>query len=474
MIFTRKRIIIGLVIILFAAAFFIGYKNRGYIEQLPIGCAFKAQTLCAAVFTSGRDPVVVEREDMGFNPLFGLFKAKINREEKSVTCSLLGTGLYEKKAVHIDKLGAVLLSGVEEKVIREWKPIISRPEPADSEALAWPRGELMPTGPTPANIDMMKINSAVDGLFMEKNPQKKLYTRALLIVYDGRIIAEHYGEGITKDTPMLSWSMAKSVTNAIVGILVKQGKININNPVSVPEWQNTNDPRRSITLDHLLRMSSGLAWVEDYSGHPFSDVNMMLLLKPDMAAYVASKPLAVKPDTLWSYSSGTTNLICRIIREKAGDRNSYWNFPRRELFNKLGMRSVVWAADATGTFVGSSFLYATARDYARFGLLYLNDGIWQGERILPAGWVTYSTTPTPAAPKGQYGAHFWLNGGKGSEPHNRPYPQLPVDSFFAMGYQGQIIAIIPSRQLVVVRLGMTYDDNWGMEPFIKTILGAIN
>jgi CubicO group peptidase (beta-lactamase class C family) len=152
----------------------------------------------------------------------------------------------------------------------------------------------------------------------------------------------------------------------------------------------------------------------------------------------------------------------------------YWNFPRRELFNKLGMYNTIWGTDATGTFVGSSFLYATARDYARFGMLYLNDGVWQGERILPEGWVAYSTTPTPAAPQGQYGAHFWLNRGKGSEPNNRPYPQLPADSFFAMGYQGQTIAIIPSRRLVVVRLGMTYDDNWGMEPFMKTILGAIN
>jgi CubicO group peptidase (beta-lactamase class C family) len=138
------------------------------------------------------------------------------------------------------------------------------------------------------------------------------------------------------------------------------------------------------------------------------------------------------------------------------------------------MRSAIWGTDATGTFVGSSFLYATARDYARFGMLYLNDGVWQGERILPEGWVAYSTTPTPAAPKGKYGAHFWLNRGDGPEANNRPYPQLPKDSFFARGYQGQIIAIIPSRRLVVIRLGMTYDDDWGMEAVIKSVLEAIH
>ena len=473
-IFTGKKFIIGLVIILFAAAFFTGYKNREYVEQLPIGCAFKAQALCAAVFVSGRNAVIVEQEDMGFNPLFKLFKAKINREKKSVTCSLLGTGLYEKKAVYIDKLGAVLLSGVKENAIRKWKPVISPPKPANPEALPWPVGDIMPAGTTPADIDMARITSVVDGLFIESNPKKKLYTRALLIVYNGRIIAERYGNGITKDTPLLGWSMAKSFTNAIVGILVKKGKISIGAPAAIPEWQKANDPRRSITLDQLLRMSSGLEWVEAYAERPVSDVNVMLFLKPDMAAYAASKPLAVGPDTLWSYSSGTTNIIQRYIYDTLGSRQAYWKFPRQELFNKLDMRSAIWGTDATGTFVGSSFIYATARDYARFGMLYLNDGIWQGERILPEGWVAYTTTPAPAAPEGRYGAHFWLNRGEGSNPDNRPYPQLPADSFFAQGYQGQTIAIIPSHKLVVVRLGMTYDDNWGMEPFIKNILGALH
>jgi CubicO group peptidase (beta-lactamase class C family) len=220
-------------------------------------------------------------------------------------------------------------------------------------------------------------------------------------------------------------------------------------------------------------MSSGLEWVEAYAERPVSDVNIMLLLKPDMAGFAASKPLAAKPDKVWHYSSGTANIISRIIRHVLGNRETYWEFPRRELFNKLGMRSAVWETDASGTFIGSSYLYATARDYARFGLLYLNDGVWQGERILPEGWVAYSTTPTPDAPKGQYGALFWLNGGRDSNPADRRFPRLPGDAFFAMGYQGQTIAVIPSRKLVVVRLGMTYDDNWGMETFIRSVLDAV-
>lgn len=472
-VFTKKRIILGFIVILCAATVYAGYQKREYIQQLPIGSAFKAKTLCAAVFVSGREPGVVEQEDIGFSPLFKLFKAKIDRNEKSVTCSLLGIGLFEKKAIYVDKLGAVLLSGVPEESIRQWRPVMPDPEPADFKAIPWPMGDRMPDGPPSVNIDMAKLKPAVDKLFSEADPKKKLYTRAMLIVYDGRLIVERYGSGISQETPLLSWSMAKSVTNALIGILVRKHKISVRAPATVPEWRRTDDPRHAITVDQLLRMSSGLEWVEAYAERPVSDVNIMLFLKPDMGAYAASKPLSAQPDTVWNYSSGTANIICRMIRDVLGSREEYWAFPRRELFNKIGMRSAVWGTDASGTFIGSSYLYATARDYARFGLLFLNDGVWQGQRILPEGWVAYTTTPTPAAPKGQYGAHFWLNSGKTSDPAGRRYPQLPQDTFFAMGYQGQIIAIIPSHKLVIVRLGMTYDDNWGMETFIKNALSAI-
>lgn len=470
--FNKRRIVLGIIVIIVAGAF-LGYKKREVIQQLPIGCAFKARALCSAIFVSGRDPLTAEDQDIGFSPLFKLFRAKIDRSEKSVTCSLFGIGLFEKKAVFVNHLGSVLLSGVSEENIRSWKPKIPPPEPGNPETVPWPMGDRLPQEPLPGNIDRTRIQSTVEPLFIEADPKKKRHTRALLIVHDGRLIAERYGPGITKDTPLLSWSMAKSVTNALIGILVRQGKLSLKEPASIPEWQKADDPRRIITLEQLLRMSSGLEWVEVYTANPVSDVNIMLLLKPDMAAYAASKPLAVKPDTRWNYSSGTTNLLQRLIRNVLGNQAAYWEFPRRELFNKIGMRHALWETDASGTFIGSSYLFATARDYARFGLLYLNDGVWQGERILPEGWVAYSTSPTPAAPKGQYGAHFWLNGGRDSNPADRIYPQLPGDTFFARGYQGQTMAVIPSRKLVIVRLGMTYDENWGLEPFIKTILEAI-
>jgi len=472
-VFIPKRIVLVLVLVFIAAAILGVYKNREYVQQLPIGCSFKAKALCAAIFVSGRDDKTVEREDMGFNNLFKLFKAEINLPEKSVTCSFLGTGIFKRKAIHIDGLGPILVSSADEKNVLAWRPKIIPAEPAYPEKIPWPQGDLMPSEAPSANIDMAKIDSAVEKLFMENSPQKKLYTRAVIVVHDGRIIAERYGDGITKDTPLLSWSIAKSMVNAIVGIMVMQGKIDIKQPAPVQEWQSANDPRHYITPDHMLRMSSGLEWTEAYAEKPISDVNMMLFLQPDMAAFAAGKPQAASPDKEWRYSSGTTNIICRIIKDKTADINDYWNLPRRELFNKIGMRSAVWSTDARGAFVGSSFLYATARDYARFGLLYLNDGVWQGQRLLPAGWVKYSVTPTPAAPQGQYGAHFWLNGGAGVAPEERPYPRIPADTFFARGYQGQIIAVIPSCKLVIVRLGMTYDNEWGMEEFIKRVINAL-
>ncbi len=470
---TKKRVRRGVLLVILAAAAVFVYAKREYFRQLPIGCAFKAKTVCAGVFVSGRDPETVAREDVGFNPLFKLFKAKVDREAKSVTCSLLGTGLFSKKAIYLEGFGPVLLSGVSEDTLRGWRPARLDPAPADPGAVPWPMGDRMPERRPVEAIDNPRIDKAVDGLFVEPNPAKKLYTRVVVVVHAGRIIAERYGPGIGKDTPLLSWSMAKSFTNALVGILVKQGKISIKELASVPEWAAAGDPRQAITLDDLMRMSSGLEWFEDYTEHPVSDVNRMLFLQPDMGAYAAAKPLAARPGSRWSYSSGSTNIVCRILRQTVGGLKAYWAFPRRELFNKIGMRSAVWGVDASGTFIGSSYLYATARDYARFGLLCLNDGVWEGERILPEGWMAYSTTPTTAAPLGQYGAFFWLNRGSPGDPSKRPYPGLPADLYLALGYQGQAIIVIPSRRVVIVRLGITYDDDWGMPKFVETVLASI-
>ena len=247
--------------------------------------------------------------------------------------------------------------------------------------------------------------------------------------------------------------MTKSVTGALVGLPVKDGQLDIHQPAPVPEWAD-GDPRSAITLDQLLRMSSGLDFNEDYG--MVTDVTRMLFVRDDAGAYAAQADLAHEPDTVWDYSSGTTNIIARVVRDATDSDPS---FARRRLFEPLGMDSAVIEIDAAGSYIGSSFMYATARDWGRFGQLFLQDGRWNGERILPEGWVDYSTTPTPGALRGRYGAQWWLNHGTPGNPDNRSFPQLPPDAFWADGYDGQMVMVVPSRDAVIVRLGLTKDES---------------
>jgi CubicO group peptidase (beta-lactamase class C family) len=324
-----------------------------------------------------------------------------------------------------------------------------------------------------AKVNTEKLKAALDAAFVESDPQKKKMTRAVVIVYDGKLIGERYAPGFDKDMALLGWSMGKSVTNALVGILVRQGKLRLREPAPVPEWQKEGDPRKKITLDQLLRMSGGLKFDETYE--PLHDVTDMLYRSYDFAACAAEKPLEVEPDGKWYYSSGTANIIARIVRRAAEkDYPRYYDFMKKELFAKVGMHSAVAEPDASGTFVGSSYMFAAPRDWARFGLLYLQEGVWEGERILPEGWVKYSTTPTPKAPQGQYGALFWLNAGTESNPKDRVWPNAPRDAFAARGYQEQSVVIIPSKKLVIVRFGATSVRNaWDMNAFISRMCAAI-
>jgi CubicO group peptidase (beta-lactamase class C family) len=318
-----------------------------------------------------------------------------------------------------------------------------------------------------------KLEQALDRHFSEPGPGKKKATRAVLVVHEGNLVAERYAPGFHAEMPLLGWSMAKSVTNALIGILVQQGKLNIHDPAPVPEWSEPRDPRRRITVDQLLRMSSGLKFDETYK--LLHGVTRMLYRSPDFAAFAAAQPLEIEPDRKWYYSSGTANILARIVRQAAeSSGESPLIFMGRHLFDKIGMTSAVFETDSSGTFVGSSYLFATPRDWARFGLLYLQDGQWNGERLLPEGWVRYSTTPTPPAPQGKYGAHFWLNAGAPGSPGNRPWPRIPGDAFSADGYQGQRVVIIPSRKLVVVRFGLTVNPkDMDFERFLADVLEAL-
>lgn len=463
-------IVFGIFLIVVLGAFAWFLKNA-----LPLGTGFAAKYLCSSTFISQRDPEIVFQEDVApINPISIVVDWQVNREYYSVSADAFS--LFTAKAIYREGCGCSLVIGTtEEKMRRQtfYKLIAEDVQPAHRNDLPWPAGSQGPVDPASLGIDPVKLQTALDAAFAEPGPAHPRKTRAVIVVYDGRLVAERYAPGFDKDMPLLGWSMSKSVTNALVGIQVKNRWLDINAPAPVAEWQNDGDPRREITLDQLLRMVDGLEFEESYL--PPDDTTRMLYESYDFAAYAAAKPMVAKPDAQWNYSSGSANIIARIVRQ-AAEKNypDYYTFIREELFYKIGMFSAVMEPDASGTFVGSSYTFATSRDWARFGLLYLQDGIWQGERILPQGWVKYSVTPTPQAPRGEYGALFWLNAGSPSNSGDRKWPSAPPDAFAALGFQEQKVIIIPSQKLVLVRFGATSDRKaWNSDGFIANVLAAL-
>ena len=444
-------------------------------RAMPVGVGYVAKYLCSSTFISQRDPQVVFEEDVKpVNPLARVVRWRVDHDDRSVTASSFG--LVKAKAVYREGCGCTLVRGAEEEAVRGQTFYQAAPAYTPSRHdpdLPWPEGKGRAIDPASLGVDGAKLERALDAAFAEPGPENPRKTRAVVVVYDGHLIAERYAPDFGPCTPLLGWSMAKSITNALIGILVREGALDIHSPAPVPEWQKPDDPRRAITLDQLLRMSSGLAFEERYE--PLYDAVDMLYGSPDFAAFAAGKSLESEPDTRWSYSSGSANIVARIVRRAAEERyDHYYDFLRRELFDRVGMPSALVEADPSGTFVGSSYGFATPRDWARFGLLYLRDGVWQGERILPEGWVAYSTTPTPKAPLGEYGALFWLNAGAPDNPQDRLWPKSPRDAFAAQGYQEQKVIVIPSRKVVLVRFGATsLRDTWDTDRFIADVLEAL-
>ena len=321
------------------------------------------------------------------------------------------------------------------------------PLPAQPADTPWPTAE-WPTGPLPARLDKARFDAIIDHAFATPPPDDFGETRAVVVVQGGRLIFERYSVGRGPEDTCRSWSMAKSITHALAGILVGDGRLDIFAPADAPEWRGAGDPRGAITLDQLLRMSSGLKFTEVYVPGEPSDVIEMLFGSgaADTAAFAAAFPLAHPPGSFFSYSSGTTNIICRALARALGASGAGFEaFMHERLFAPLGITSAVARLDEAETFIGSSFVFATARDFARFGLMYLRDGIWRGRRLLPEGWVDYARTPTfqqSDCIDGPYGAHWWLDlAGPGS--------------FSANGYEGQYIVVCPDRDLVIVRHGVT-------------------
>lgn len=344
------------------------------------------------------------------------------------------------------------------------------PLPGQPPEIAWP-SQSWPIAPTPAVLE-----EVLDRTMAGSEPGTPQNTRAILVVKGGQLIGERYGEGFDASTRLQSWSMAKSVVHALIGILIKDGQIDVYKPARVARWnRKVNDPRKTITVENLLRMESGLTFSEDYTDPETSNVLQMLFGKGrlDTAEYAAGGLLQADPGTLWQYSSGTSNVLSGIVRDTIGAESAqeYRAFMEESLFSRIGIRSAVPEFDEANTFIGSSYLHMTGRDWSRFGLLYLRDGTWDGKRILPEHWVDHARLPTPNS-KGRYGAHFWLNGIDPETGHAVITDDIPTDTFMARGFGAQVVVIIPSLDMVVVYLGLTYDDAGPVVQAITDIITA--
>lgn len=435
--------------------------------SFPIMTGFAAKQMCTLTFVAGREQEDIEANELGFFPV-SLVKNVINFEDSSVTSTILG--LAKKKAYFRKKIGCTLINDISSDKLQS--QIFAIPEiPANAaDSMSWPSGDKIGDA-IPAVINKTKIDAAVDEAFIEPYPKKKQRTRAVIVLYDGQLVAEKYASGYTKDSRMYGWSMAKSVTGALIGTLVQQGKLNVSQLAPVPEWSRQSDQRHFITIKNLLQQTSGLDFLENYT--KASDVTNMLYKEDNMAAYTAGHNLAHEPGRVFNYSSGNSNILSRIIRQTVGEKD-YAAYPYNALFHKIGMYHTLLEPDASGTYVGSSYIMGTARDYARFGLLYYNDGVWNGDRILPEGWVKETSTPPAFNSLKNYGYQFWLNGFDKDHPDQIKYPDVPRDMYYCDGFGYQYIYIIPSKKLIVVRLGLTLDDSFNENAFLKSIIESIS
>jgi hypothetical protein len=318
-----------------------------------------------------------------------------------------------------------------------------------------------------------RLVRALDRLFAEQGGAALRRVKAVVVVKDGHVIAERYAPGIGIDTPLLGYSVSKLVINALAGILVGQGRLSLDAPTPVAAWAPAADPRHAITLDNLLRMTSGLAIAESDRG--LDPVSRMLFTEPDMAAFAAEAALTHRPGAVWAYTSGNTLLAARLITNAVGGTEAdVLNFARSALFGPLGMHTAVIETDAAGTPVGSTFILASARDWSRLGLLYLNDGVVAGQRVLPEGWVSYTKRPTLAS---DYGAGVFTNAGANDAAKGRIRAGMPADAFFASGRLGQRIYIMPSQRLVVVRSGFTHGGDFDIAAdmrLLREIIAALS
>jgi len=430
---------------------------------IRVGTGFVAHNLCVKTFVSGLDPKTVFAESLdraGIRRLRHVLSFRLDRSAGTVEASTLG--LFKSRVAFHDGFGCVELHS-------DRQPYLLK---NDVEALKAPKTPpLLPEIAGPAVVEPADpaLKAALDHAFEEPAEPPFRRTKAVVVVRDGRVIAERYAAGVGIDTPLLGFSMTKSVVNALIGILTRQGLVTPSMPAPIPQWRGADDPRREIEVEHLMRMTSGLDLDETNTGF---DPSSRMFLESDMSAYAVSARMIAPIGTRFHYSSATTQILARIVRDAAGGPEQTLAFAWRELFNPLGMRNVTLEFDGAGTLQGSTWMLASARDWARFGLLYLNDGVVGGKRLLHEDWVDFCAAATLDS---DYAAGFFTNRSDHPNARGRVRLGMPRDAFFASGDLGQRIVIMPSQHLVVVRLGDSVDptgDIRGLARLVKEVIAA--
>jgi CubicO group peptidase (beta-lactamase class C family) len=426
--------------------------------RLPIITAFASKGMCSSVFFADKTPERVAAEDLSFFPI-NLADNEVNYEEKSVTSTVFG--LAKRKAVFRDGAGAVIVLSVPDEELR--RQDFQLPQPGYSQdTVPWPKGDVI-TDTLPEGVDFALLNELLDTCIDAPGAEPHKKTLGIALVYDGQLIAERYLDGYNFKTPFHGWSMTKSVTGAWAGILSDREMLELTESTGIEDWKD--DSRNEITVKNVMQMCSGLGWYENY--FTISDATVMLMQSEDMLASVTDNELSYPPGTHWNYSSGDANLLSGIIRNRINNDEEYHASIYNDLLYRIGMLNTRVETDASGLFVASSYSYGSARDWARFGLLFLNNGVFAGDTILSESWVNFMRTP--AAPsEGKYAGTFWLE-----ESHDEnALVDAPEDIYFADGFLGQRVYIVPSKKLVAVRLGYGYS-NFSFNNFLKVVIKTL-
>lgn len=452
---TLRRAALVLLVLLPAAALVLALRPPDLVR---LGAAYAAKVVCSNVFIAGRDAQQVLEQDVQTHghPMLKAMRVSVDREARVVRAGLLGL-FGDGLAVARDGTGC---AGVPDgDLARAQAHQAPAARGSALRSTPWPEGD--DVGPPLPVLNTLLANPALAG------PG----ARALLVLHRGRVVAERYGSGFDAGTPLLGWSMTKTVNAALLGTVLASGRLDPNRRPLFPAW--AGDARRDITLADLLSMADGLDFNESYGS--VTDVTRMLFLEPDMAAFAGGRPPAHPAGRRFSYSSGSSVLLARLWQEAVARESLGW--PRNALFAPLGMTSAVIEADARGGFVGSSFLYASARDWARFALLLLQDGRWHDQALLPPGWVRRMWTPSTAAPTEYTQGQMWVHGPRGRTPEGQNPDAgfgLPPDTRWMLGHDGQSLALVPSRELAVLRLGLTPSQlGWTPQPLLREVLRAL-